>query len=307
MWYPLVFKPVYKDYLWGGRRIVQMLHRHSALSTIAESWEVSAHPEGMSIVEDGPLGGRSLQALFSEQKEGLLGQDSHFDRFPILVKILDAKYNLSVQVHPDDLNARIYGGEAKSEAWIVLDAAEEACAYVGLKERLPEEELFRKLSSREILSCMHTLPIRRGDVISIPGGRLHSLGAGNMVLEVQQSSNTTYRVYDYDRKRALHLEEAKRVIRSDDTENPLISPIEIEKREGYTRTQLLKTPLFIVEKWHIRHTMLWKRLKNKLEILFVVEGEMSPLPRGRAILLPAQCCQLKIHTSGGTLLRIFLT
>jgi len=283
-----------------------MLHRHSSLSTIAESWEISAHPDGMSVVESGPLRGKSLQELFSEHKEILLGRDSHFDSFPLLIKILDAKYNLSVQVHPDDLSAKIYGGEAKSEAWIVLDATERAYVYVGLKASLPKGELFQKLSSKEILSCMHALPARRGDVISIPGGRLHSLGAGNMVLEVQQPSNTTYRVYDYDRKRALHLKEAKRVICCDDTENPRISPVEIEKTRAYTRTQLLKTPLFVIEKWQIHRTMLWEKLENKIEILFVTEGKISPLHRGRATLLPAQCCPLKIDTRGGALLRVFL-
>jgi mannose-6-phosphate isomerase len=301
-----MFKPVYKDYLWGGTRITQVFHRTTASGKIAESWEISDHPDGMSVVEGGPLKGKTLHELFIEKKEALLGKDSHFERFPLLIKIIDAEQNLSVQVHPDDSSAKAFGGEAKTEAWVVLDAAKNASVYVGLKKQLPKEEILQKLPSKDILSFMHRLPIKKDDVIFIPGGRLHAIGAGSMMFEVQQNSNTTYRVYDYDRGRPLHLEEAKKVIHYDDTKEPLISPTQIEKTKAYTRTELIRTSFFVIEKWKIHHTIPWEKLEDKLEILFIIEGEISLVPKGRSILLPAQCPPLEINTNGVTLFRVYL-
>jgi len=304
--YPLLFKPVYKDYIWGGNRILKAFHRKATPGKVAESWEVSEHPDGMSVVENGPLQGKTLHELFIEEKEALMGKDAHFKQFPLLIKIIDAEQNLSVQVHPDDLAAKAFGGEAKTEAWVVLDAAENSTVYAGLKKQCSKEEILQKLPTKDLLSLMRSLSINKDDVIFIPGGRLHAIGAGSMMFEVQQNSNTTYRVYDYDRGRPLHLEEAKKVIHYDDAEEPLISPIEIEKTKAYTRTELIRTPFFVIEKWKIHHTIPWEKLENKLEILFILDGEISLIPRGRSILLPAQCPPLEINTNGVTLFRVYI-
>jgi mannose-6-phosphate isomerase len=306
MLYPLLFKPVYKDYIWGGNRIPKIFHRTGPPGKCAESWEVSDHPDGMSVIENGPLKGLTLHELFLENKEALMGEDSHFERFPLLIKIIDAAESLSVQVHPNDKTAAKFGGEAKTESWVVLDATEKASVYAGLKENISKEEILQKLPTKEILSLMRTIPIKKGDVIFIPGGRLHAIGAGSLVFEVQQNSNTTYRVYDYDRGRPLHLEQAKKVMRYDDTEDPLKTPLPLEKTKGYIRTELIRTPYFVMEKWIIHHTIPWEKLEDKMEILFILEGEISLIPTGRSLLLPAHCAPLEIPTRGVTLFRVYL-
>jgi len=306
MLYPLLFKPIYKDYIWGGERILQVFNRNEPPGKYAESWEVSDHPDGMSVVDGGPLEGKTLHELFIEEKDALMGKDAHFEQFPLLIKIIDAQQNLSVQVHPDDLAAAKYGGEAKTEAWVVLDAAKDSVVYAGLKKLFPKEQIVQKLATKEILSLMRTLPIKKGDVIFIPGGRLHAIGSGSMVFEVQQSSNTTYRVYDFERGRPLHLEEAKRVIHYDDDLDPMISPTELEKTKAYTRSELIRNPFFIIEKWTINQTIPWKKLEEKMEILFILEGECSLAPAGRTILLPAKCPPIEIETTGVTLFRVYL-
>lgn len=306
MLYPLLFKPVYKDYIWGGNRIPKIFHRTGPPGKYAESWEVSDHPDGMSVIENGPLKGLTLHELFLEHKEALMGKDSHFERFPLLIKIIDAAESLSVQVHPNDETAAKFGGEAKTESWVVLDAAEKAIVYAGLKANISKKEILQKLPTKEILSLMRTIPIKKGDVISIPGGRLHAIGAGSLVFEVQQNSNTTYRVYDYDRGRPLHLEQAKKVMLYDDTEDPLKTPLPLEKTKGYIRTELIRTPYFVIEKWIIHHTIPWEKLEDKMEILFILEGEISLIPTGRSLLLPAHCAPLEIPTRGMTLFRVYL-
>ncbi|MCB1080572.1 MAG: mannose-6-phosphate isomerase [Chlamydiia bacterium] len=306
MLYPLLFKPVYKDYIWGGNRIPKIFHRTGPPGKYAESWEVSDHPDGMSVIENGPLKGLTLHELFLEHKEALMGKDSHFERFPLLIKIIDAAESLSVQVHPNDETAAKFGGEAKTESWVVLEAAEKAIVYAGLKANISKEEMLQKLPTKEILSLMRTIPIKKGDVIFIPGGRLHAIGAGSLVFEVQQNSNTTYRVYDYDRGRPLHLEQAKKVMLYDDTEDPLKTPLPLEKTKGYIRTELIRTPYFVIEKWIIHHTIPWEKLEDKMEILFILEGEISLIPMGRSLLLPAHCAPLEIPTRGVTLFRVYL-
>lgn len=305
MLYPLLFQPVYKDYIWGGERIIKRFHRSVPPGKYAESWEVSDHKDGMSIVENGSLKGTTLHELFTNQKQALLGEDSHYERFPLLIKIIDAQQNLSVQVHPDDASAAKYGGEAKTESWVVLDAAEDSLVYAGLKKQYPQEEILQKLPTEEVLSLMRTVHVKKDDVIFIPGGRLHAIGAGSMVFEVQQNSNTTYRVYDFGRGRPLHMKEAKQVMHMDD-DDPMIQPIEIEKTANYIRTELIRTPYFVIEKWVIDRTIPWPKLENKMEILFVADGEITLMPKGRSILLPAECDSLEIHTRGVTLLRAYL-
>ncbi|MCB1110793.1 MAG: class I mannose-6-phosphate isomerase, partial [Chlamydiia bacterium] len=189
MLYPLLFTPVYKDYIWGGRRILERFGRKGPSGKVAESWEISDREEGMSVVENGPLKGKTLHALFLENKEALMGKDVHYQRFPLLLKLIDAQDNLSVQVHPST------GGEAKTESWLILDTEKDALVYAGLKGHFPREEIDAKLPTKEILSLMRTLPVEREEMISIPGGRLHAIGSGILLFEIQQCSNTTYRVY----------------------------------------------------------------------------------------------------------------
>ncbi|MCB1082169.1 MAG: mannose-6-phosphate isomerase [Chlamydiia bacterium] len=300
MLYPLLFHPVYKDYIWGGARMRHAFSRKEAQGKIAESWEISSHPDGMSIVENGPLKGKTLQELFDTEKKALMGKHAHLEQFPLLLKIIDAQESLSVQVHPST------GKEAKTECWYLLDANPKSVVYAGLKENYSKETILEKLPTDDILTLMRTLPVQKGVMISIPGGRLHAIGAGCLIYEIQQTSNTTYRVYDWGRGRETHIEEAKQVMRFQDPENPRIPPKLIKKTETFTQTELLRTPLFVVEKWSLNGSIPWEQKENQCEFLFCISGNNSLVPPGRSLLLPAACPPQTIETNGCTLLRTFV-
>lgn len=203
------FEPVYMEKVWGGYRIAKQFGRSTPSGLIAESWEVSAHPDGLSKVkgEKTTLNDLDLNKLIGKPLE----------RFPLLVKIIDAHSNLSVQVHPPT------GIEAKTEAWYVLSADENACVWAGFKRPMTPELIVKSLENHTIEDYLTKIPVKTGDVIYIPGGRVHAIGAGCMILEVQQTSNTTYRLYDWGRPRTVHIDKALSVIDYSNTESPLSS------------------------------------------------------------------------------------
>ncbi len=299
MLYPLLFTPVYKDYIWGGGRIARHFHRDPPSGKVAESWEISCHPDGMSRVENGPLKGKTLHALFEENRGELMGKDAGLTEFPLLLKLIDAHDNLSVQVHPSK------GRKAKTECWVILDTQKDSVVYAGLKKHCSEEEVIEKLSSKEILSLMNTLPVKKDEVVFIPKGRLHAIGSGCLIFEIQQTSNTTYRVYDWERGRELHLEEAKKALLYADSDNPLIPPKLIDETPYYSQTELIRTPFFIVEKWILKGTQKWEKRENQCEFLFCLEGENSLVPVGRSCLIPAKCDSITMETEKTTLIRVY--
>lgn len=300
MLYPLLFTPIYKDYIWGGERIKRTYQRTGISGKIAESWEISCHKDGMSTIENGPLKGKSLQELFETECEALMGKQKNLKQFPLLLKLIDAQDNLSVQVHPSK------GKEAKSECWLIIDVEKDSVVYAGLNDHYPKEEIIEKLPSKEILHLMRTIPVKKGELISIPGGRLHAIGSGCFIFEIQQTSNTTYRVYDWARGRECHLEEAKKVLRYDDIEDPCISPKIIEETPYYSQVELIHTPFFVVEKWTLNGTQKWQKKENQCEFLFCLEGENSLVPIGRSCLIPAKCTPITIETKKCSFVRVFV-
>ncbi|MEI6218356.1 MAG: type I phosphomannose isomerase catalytic subunit [bacterium] len=216
--YPLLFVPVYKDYLWGGDRISRKYGRGDTCKPCAESWEIADRAEGMSIVANGRLAGRTLGALVKEFGSRLTGTDSKGGRFPLLVKIIDAHLRLSVQVHPADENAAELRGEAKSEMWYVLSANRGARVFAGFKPDVNRKILAAAIKRKKFSGILEPIRVKASDAIMVEGGVVHCIDAGSLLLEVQQNSNTTYRVYDWDRagadgkKRPLHVAEAVRAI-----------------------------------------------------------------------------------------------
>ena len=221
MFYPIKLVPVYKDYLWGGRNL-EKLGRALPEGTVAESWEVSAHPDGVSIVANGEFTGMSLSELlvkFDKQIVGTALPDVYAHQFPLLIKLIDANKKLSVQVHPDDHYARTHeGGYGKNEMWYIIAADPGAEIIYGLVPGTTRDTLEKAVRENRIESCLQTISVAAGDVFSIPAGMVHGLGAGIVLVEIQQSSNLTYRLYDYNRadvhgnKRPLHIEKAMEVI-----------------------------------------------------------------------------------------------
>ena len=215
---PLRLDPVYKDYIWGGERISQRFKRQNTPLPCAESWELSSHPDGMSVVSGGRLEGKSLADLASQYGASLLGSRCNGTDFPLLIKLIDAKASLSVQVHPDDASAAQYGGEAKTEMWYVLAGDANACVYAGLKRSMTPEQFRASIENGTVDDDLARVPVLPGQYIFIPGGTVHAIAEGCLLLEVQQNSNTTYRVYDWGRtdaqgrSRELHIDQAIEVI-----------------------------------------------------------------------------------------------
>ncbi|PIE68698.1 MAG: mannose-6-phosphate isomerase [Deltaproteobacteria bacterium] len=222
MLYPLLFDDVFKDYIWGGRRLGRY-GKKLPEGRVAESWVLSAHPDGLSRVADGPLAGKTLPELMHRYGTELVGSDlpAWATRgFPLLIKLLDARERLSVQVHPDDAYAAQYeaGSLGKNEMWYILEAEPEAEIVLGVVPGTTKTKFSQAVASGNIMEVLAKVKVRPGDAFMIPAGRVHAVGAGIVLAEIQQSSNITYRVYDYDRQgvdgkpRPLHLEQALDVI-----------------------------------------------------------------------------------------------
>ena len=302
--YPLLFRHVYRDYLWGGDRIPRRFGRDDAPAVCAESWEISPHPDGPSIVANGPLAGRDLQSLSDEFGEALIGSAAEGTRFPLLIKLIDAKQKLSVQVHPSDETAASVGGEAKTEMWYILDADPGATIYCGLRDCPGPRTL------RDALAA-HRVP---GLLLGHPS-TVHAIGEGNLIYEVQQNSNTTYRVFDWDRvdangrSRALHIDKAMEVIDWRAPRPGFLRPVaESDAASGNRHSRVLRSDFF-----ELRSTRLVAREEVALDgltfhALFVADGAVRlswdgmdaplDLPLGTSCLVPASLGSYALEPAG---------
>lgn len=217
--YPMQLQPIYKDYLWGGNSLCKLYCKESNLPVTAESWELSCHQDGLSIVKNGAYKGQTLYEVLEKHKEFIGTKGKNADNFPVLVKFIDAGKDLSIQVHPSDETAIWEQGEAgKAEMWYIVKAEPHAFIYYGLKEEISEHALEERAKNGTICEVLNKVYVKENDVFYILPGTIHALGKGMVVAEVQQSSNTTFRVFDYMRKdkdgnlRPLHIGRAKEVI-----------------------------------------------------------------------------------------------
>lgn len=213
--------PSYKDYLWGGRQLVKEYNKDFEGNTLAESWELSCHPDGPSRIQNGPYSGKTLQEYIDTEGCQVVGTDCRrFENFPILIKLIDAKDNLSVQVHPDNAYAMKEKGQyGKTEMWYVLECKEGACIYYGFNREVTPEELEKRIKENSLLEVLNAVQVHKGDVLFIEAGTIHAICKDIVLAEIQQNSNITYRVYDYDRtgvngkKRELHVRQALDVVK----------------------------------------------------------------------------------------------
>lgn len=205
--------PEYKDYLWGGEKLKTDYGKQTDKTPCAESWELSLNPHGLTKVEDG----KTLAEVLTPEKTGK--NCEKFEFFPVLIKFIDAKQNLSVQVHPsDDYALKYENSYGKTESWYIVEAEEGAGIYCGFKRDTNKEEFLQSLASGEVENLLNFIPVKKGDCYFIPSGTVHAIGAGCLILEIQQNSDLTYRVYDYNRRgadgklRELHVDKAVKVI-----------------------------------------------------------------------------------------------
>lgn len=240
---PLVFEPIFMERVWGGRRLESLYGKRLPPAVpIGESWEIVDRPEAQSVVQDGPLRGTTLHELWTEYREAIFGEVPDTPRFPILCKLLDAQENLSLQVHPPREIASRLEGESKTELWYVVDAAPDARLHAGLKKGTTREGFFNGLRSGDVEKHLHSLKVRTGDAMFLPSGRMHALGAGIALVEIQENSDTTYRIYDWGRTgREMHLDQAMESIDFNDIEPALVAVSE----------SLLRHELFEIEKWDL--------------------------------------------------------
>ena len=217
--YTLKLKPALKDYLWGGTRLKTEYKMESDLEKVAEAWVLSTHKDGPSVVLNGELCGKTLTEAVEIFGADCLGENGKkFSYFPILIKLIDAKDDLSVQVHPNDEYAlKVEGEYGKTEMWYIVDCEEGAALYYGFKEEISKEEFREKIADNTITDVLNRVPVKKGDVFFIPSGTIHAIGRGILIAEIQQNSNTTYRVCDYGRlgadgkPRPLHIDKAVEV------------------------------------------------------------------------------------------------
>src|SRR4051794_27723594 len=282
MLYPLKFRPIFKERVWGGRNIERLFGKKLPENlTIGESWEITDRPEGVSEIENGPLAGKTLRRLMENHREALLGPSKAVtERFPLLIKILDAQEKLSIQVHPPAKVAAQFGDEAKTEMWYIADATPEADLYVGLKKGTTRPDFEEAITSGTVAERVHRIPVKAGDVMFLPSGRLHAIGAGNVIFEIQQNSDTTYRVFDWNRMgtdgkpRELHVPQSLASIDFDDFEPGLI-------KSKYSINPVLKVrflvddPLFRIDGCQVKRGERFHLRSDGAQVVGLLRGRLE--------------------------------
>lgn len=304
MLYPLKCKPVYQQKIWGGQTIYKHFHRVIPTGKIGESWELCAREEGMSVVTNGPFQGRTLQELIEKYGRRLLGTNSYAKQgtfFPLLIKIIDANDRLSVQVHPDDVYAKAHGEpNGKNEFWYIIDAKPGAELIYGLKSDTTREALSDAIRHGKIDRFLRRIPVHAGDVIYIPAGTVHAILDGILLAEIQQNSNTTYRLYDWDRvdangkKRPLHVQQALESIHFG--QNPLPrTPEQVNQTDTYCLWNILKNAYFRADKLELNGSYLAQTDGTAFYVCMDLKGSGSLLSEagecrlspGDTVLIPA--------------------
>lgn len=276
----LVLSPVGKDYLWGGDKLNTEYHFNLDLHPFAEAWVCSVHPDGPSIVANGKYKNRKLSNVLDEHPE-YLGTKVTDGQLPILVKLIDAKKDLSVQVHPDDEYAKKYenGQNGKTELWYVLEADEGAKLVYGFEHPVDENELKHAIQNGTLENELHFESVHKGDVFLVEAGMVHAIGKGILLAEIQESSNLTYRLYDYSRidkngqKRELHFDKAMDVLNTEPVKVIRRKPRKVNYFYGCTRELLSRCKYFEVEKIQVTKGFSFSVKEESFQILLCTNGE----------------------------------
>jgi mannose-6-phosphate isomerase len=308
--YPLTFQPIFKERIWGGRELERLYAKKiPAGKPIGESWEISDRPGDASVIANGPLAGKNLRWLMENHAHELLGDAKPVseNRFPLLIKILDAREKLSLQVHPPASKTTELQGEPKTEMWFIADAAPGAELFVGLKRGVTRAEFEKKISDGSVAECFHRIPVRAGDTMFLPSGRVHAIGAGLVIFEIQQNSDTTYRVFDWNRTgldgkpRERHIAQSLASIDFSDFEPKLVET-KFTADGKIQKQALVKDPLFNVETWKLNSGASVLLKPKKLQIVTMTAGGIEiksgpisvNLSAGQFCLIPASLERTKV-------------
>lgn len=287
-----------KDYIWGGNRLREEYGKVSAADKIAESWELSCHKDGESVIANGEYKGKTLTNYISENKSALGTNCDRFEYFPILIKLIDAKDNLSVQVHPNnDYAMRVEGEYGKTEMWYIVDCNEGAQLIYGFDKEISRDEFAERIANNTLLEVTNNVPVHKGDVFFIEAGTLHAIGKGILIAEIQQNSNTTYRVYDYGRvgadgkPRQLHVEKAVEVTELCPPKYDTRPEGKTEKISGGEKTLLRSCEYFNVNKIKCDGKVELCASDKSFNSILVLDGEGDiggvPAKKGESFFVPA--------------------
>lgn len=320
--YPLKFQPLYKYKIWGGEKLRTELGKDCTEKNIGESWEISDVPNDENKVSEGTLKGLTLKELIKRYKSDLLGQSVYEmfgENFPLLIKFIDAKTLLSIQVHPgNEVAKQRHDSFGKNEMWFVMQAEEKAELIIGFEQEITPEQYEENLKNNTVLDIMHHETVKKGDAFYIPTGRVHAIGGGILLAEIQQTSDFTYRIYDYDRvddttgkKRELHTELAKDVISFSKSKD---CKTRYNKTKN-TSNRLIYSPYFKTNFLNIDGLMQKDYSKIDSFIIYMcVEGEVTikhedenfQIKKGETILLPAIIENISLSSSNCQLLEVYI-
>jgi mannose-6-phosphate isomerase len=318
--YPIKFAPILKDKIWGGQKLKTLLNKKSDLPNIGESWEISDVEGDTSIVSNGSLKGQSLKQLLETYKSDLLGLKNYEifkNKFPLLIKFIDAKEDLSIQLHPnDELAAKRHNSFGKTEMWYVFQADEGSNLIVGFNQDMTAEKYLKHLENKTLTEILNLDKVKEGDTYFIEVGRVHAIGAGVMVAEIQQTSDITYRVYDWDRvdadgnERELHNDLAIDAIGFNMPDNFRVT---YDKTENQSN-EMVSCPYFITNYLKVNKTLHKENHHDSFIIYMCVDGEgeikangfSEAIKKGETILLPAAIKDYEIASKDATLLEVYL-
>jgi mannose-6-phosphate isomerase len=320
MLYPLKFNPILKDKIWGGQKLKTLLNKESNLSNVGESWEISDVEGDTSIVSNGSLKGQSLKALLETYKADLIGKKNYKtfgNKFPLLIKFIDAKEDLSIQLHPnDELAAKRHNSFGKTEMWYVMQADENSNLIVGFNQDMTTEKYLSHLESKTLPKILNFDKVKTGDTYFIEVGRVHAIGAGVMLAEIQQTSDITYRVYDWDRvddqgnERELHNDIA---IDAFDFNMPDNFRVDYSKSKNQSN-EMVSCPYFTTSYLQVSETIKKKNMQDSFFIYMCVDGDAKitvngnseDIKKGQTLLIPASIKDYQITSKKATLLEVYV-
>jgi mannose-6-phosphate isomerase len=308
---PLKLQPIFKDYLWGGTKLKTDYNKQTNMEIVAESWELACHKDNKSVIINSEFAGKTLSSYIEKYGRDILGTNcDRFEYFPILIKFIDAKDNLSVQVHPENEYAlRVEGEYGKTEMWYILDCEKDASLLYGFKHNISKSEFRQRIEDNTLLEVLNSVPVKKGDVFFIEAGTLHAIGSGIVIAEIQQNSNTTYRVYDYGRvsadgkPRELHIEKAKDVTHLSPPTHDANPMGKCEHFNGYSKILLATCEYFNVNSIKVELSCKLCVDNTSFNSLLCIEGsgfinysnEVMSVEKGDSIFIPADFGEFTIN------------
>lgn len=318
--YPLKFQPILKDKIWGGQKLHQILHKPTTSKNAGESWEISDVEGDTSVVANGALQGSSLNYLLETHTSDLLGEKNFRQfgtKFPLLIKFIDAKEDLSVQLHPNDQLAKArHNSFGKTEMWYVVQADPESNLIVGFNQEMTQELYLKHLEDKTLQSILNFDNVKAGDAYFIEVGRIHAIGAGVLLAEIQQTSDITYRVYDWDRvdsegnERELHNDIALEAFDFDMPDNFRVN----YTKDSDSPTELVSCPYFTTNVFKVNDTILKENTHDSFMIYMCVEGKaqievdgnQTEISMGETVLIPACIKRFSISANHAKLLEVYV-